>query len=208
MNACDLYKLIRSTKYNKNGLDVDWKIEVDKVEKKIRLLFQGSVSKTDWRINLQFPVKPYKRQTITWFGCKGWVKAYKSCNDIIMDAISKTINEYPKYIIEVSGHSLGGVMTIYAAEDINYRFGIKPEVITFGCPKCVFGSKTKKYIYNCFSSIIQYRNINDFVTYNPPLIGYKHINDNRLNIKFKLKELFNLDSNHHIYGIEKYYKEG
>lgn len=45
MNACDLYKLIRSTKYNKNGLDVDWKIEVDKVEKKSDCYFKVQYQK-------------------------------------------------------------------------------------------------------------------------------------------------------------------
>lgn len=208
MQPYNLYKYLRSSEYKKDGLDVDWNIIPDTKEKKIRLIFEGTSSKTDMKIDLQFPVIPYKRQVITWYGCKGWIKAYKSCNDKIMDLLEGYMSIFPSYTIEVAGHSLGGVMSIYAAEDINYRFSEKPDVITFGCPKCIYGNKTKKYMKSCFSSIKQYRNINDFVTYNPPFIGYKHINKTLLDIKFKLSELKNVDSNHLIYGIAKYYREG
>ena len=208
MKPYELYKLLRETKYNKDGLDVDWIIIPNPYEKKLRLLFQGTASKEDVRIDLQFPVVPYKRQNVVWYGCKGWVKAYKSCNDKIMKLLVGYMEIFPGYTIEVAGHSLGGVYAIYAAEDIFYRFCIKPEVITFGCPKCIWGKSSKNYMNSCFSSIKQYRNINDFITYLPPFIGYKHINETLLDIKFKFSELFNVDSNHHIYGVEKYYKEG
>lgn len=72
---------------------------------------------------------------------KGWADAYKSANDLIMEKLISVLK--PDYNVEICGWSYGGAVALLAAEDFYFRTKIKPDVITFGAPKPLFGNKTK-----------------------------------------------------------------
>lgn len=207
MKEIEYYKLIKDSKYQKEGKDVDFTVIVDTVDKKIRLIFAESNSDLDWKHNFQFTIKLYKHQKNRFYVANGWGNAYTSANLEIIKKLTEKINTYPYFELEVLGFSFGGAMAVLAAEDIYYRLNIKSNLITFGCPKVLFGKKSKKYFESCCNSIKQYAHVNDIVTYCPPFLGYTNLNVIRLGEKRSLKDLFNPYKYHQIYGDESLYNK-
>lgn len=161
----DIFELIKKTKYNNDGLDVDW--QVVEFSDSVFLLFQETRSSIDWKVNFDFPAKPYKNQESPLLIHRGYAKAYKSCNDKIMEAFiskCKGCNKVPY----ISGWSYGGAMAQIASEDFFYRTGIKPNLITFGAPKVAFGKKTRNYLESCICGALQFAHRSDIVPKVPP----------------------------------------
>lgn len=188
--------------FKKTGLDVDYAIVVYDSEKTIRLFFQGSQSAIDWIINFCFPVKPYKKAKYRLLYHYGWSKAYRSAKDKIMAELVQVSNSLPDYDVEIVGHSLGGALACYAAEDFNFRTTKKPTLITFGAPKPAFGSKTKERLLESCAKVYQFIHRNDFVPCLPPF--YKHLDTLKLG-KFKFKNIFKFAFYHTHYDDETYY---
>lgn len=207
MKAHELYELINKTAYKKTGLDVDWTIFVNDGEKTVYLLFAPSNSKLDWFNNFRFPVKLYKKQQSKMLVAKGWGNAWKSCNDIVTRTTLKFYDVNEGYKLVISGYSYGGAIALLAAEDIAYRSNnsIKPNVITFGAPKPLFGKRSVRYVESCCNSITQYAHASDIVTYLPPFFGYKHIARSSIG-KFNLFKLFNPSVYHAIYNDKTLYE--
>lgn len=178
MTDAELFTLIKDKK--------DWKkIKTKKHELNyfimldgtdLYLLFQESDGKKDWKDNLNFipfPCKVYKNQENKLLCHRGFMKEYKSGNDEIMAELIVAIHQHtPKRVI-VSGWSNGGAMALLATEDIHYRTGIKPILITFGSPKVAYNKETVKTFENACLSITEWCHVCDIVTDVP--FGGKHV---------------------------------
>ena len=208
MKPNELFNYLKSIKHDEyitSGDDVQYLVRTFHDEKRIRLMFEESCGKTDWKNNFNFPIKPYKYQeNVLWYA-RGWAKAYKSCNDEIMKMLLQAHNENPDYEIEICGWSYGGAMSLIAVEDFYYRYKIKSIVTTFGAPKPLFGCKTRKTVLNCCKEVKQYAHRNDCVPLMPPLPGYCMGNKIKVGKK-KLFGLFHPDIYHCIYGDESLYE--
>ena len=195
MNRQELFKLIKKSEYEKVGLDVDYNILVYPEEKTIYLLFAGSNSDIDWKIDFNFPCKPYKRQTTCLMIHRGFIKAWKSANDIIINKLRDIVDFHPGYELFITGWSYGGAMAILAGEDYFYRTGKRSRLITYGAPKIISGTNSVIYLRGCFKTVEQYGQYNDIVT--RVAIFYKHIKIKRCGDKFNLiKMLRNLKYYH------------
>ena len=184
MNRQELFKLIKKSEYEKVGLDVDYLICVVPEEESIYLLFAGSNSDIDWRIDFDFPARPYREQISSLMVHKGFIKAWKSANDVIIEELKDVVLKYPNYEVFIAGWSYGGAMAILAGEDYFYRTCKKARLITYGAPKILSGEKSRKYVASCFKTVEQYGQYNDIVTYLAHF--YKHINIKRCGDKFNL----------------------
>lgn len=201
MKPWDLFNHIWDTKYNKSGFDVDWKVELDDSEKKIRLLFEPSTSAKDWIVNIAGFLPIFKFPI---FYTMGWKLAFDSVKSLILEELIRTINENKDYAVEICGHSYGGAMSIDAGIELYKKTRIKADVITFGAPRCLFLFYSKLIARLCLGNVIQYAHWSDCVTYCPPLIGYHNIKVKRLG-KFSIKNLFDPDTFHMIYDEESLY---
>lgn len=56
MRPDELFNLIKKTKFEKVGDDVDFAVLVFPEEKTVRLIFEESASKRDWQNNFNFPI--------------------------------------------------------------------------------------------------------------------------------------------------------
>lgn len=171
------------------GDSVDYKICTDEENGRILLIFQQSNGKRDWVNNFTFPHKIYKNQESKILAHKGFSRAYKSANDIIMEQLLEKHYIYKDFDVIIGGWSHGGALTQLAVEDFNYRTrkekgnpdsGVKATAITIGAPRVFYINKsTKAYLESCVKYIyfIKYRY--DIVGKCPPKIlgfgdwGYK-----------------------------------
>lgn len=201
MKPNELFNHIWNVEYYKSSFDLDWLVEVDDEEKKIRLLFQPSISIKDWIVNIIgfIPVMKFP-----FMYCWGWKKVYDDCSVFIILEVGRQLKKHPGYTLEISGHSYGGAMSIIAAIDIGKIIGIKSDVITFGAPKplFLFTSKLLSKIY--INSITQYAHRSDIVTYMPPFLGYHNVKVKRVG-KFSFKGLFDPFTYHMDYGNPELY---
>lgn len=202
MKPHELYKHIWEVEYNKNGFDLDWKIETDHNEKKVRILFQPSMSVKDWIVNIggalpvfEFPI----------FLCMGWNGVFDYCKKTIFTELMEHYNANPGYTIEICGHSYGGSMSVVAGIEIYKKFKIKSDVITFGAPAPLFLFTSKLVAKKYLGKVEQYAHWSDFVGYCPPFIGYHNVTVKKIG-KFNLKQLFNPLVTHMIYDQESLYE--
>jgi len=205
MKPYDLFNKIINFKYRKTGKDLDWGIEVDDIEQKIRVLFKGSCSKLDWFFNFLFMIFPTVIGGCPYWFSVGWWAAWESSKKLILHSILNCMYYCPDYKVEVCGYSFGGAIAQICGIEIFEATGIKPNLVTFGSPKPLFSFFTKLKAKRCFNNIEQYSHWNDIVTWCPPLIGYHNIKNIRIG-KFDLKGLFNPKKYHQIYSNESLYK--
>lgn len=196
MQPWDLFKLIKDTKYDTAGDDIDYKVIVK--DGRAVLLFQESTTKRDWQNNFDFPRKLYKDQDRWLLIHRGYGDAWRTANDKIMTEL-KAAAEIAPGVPLIAGWSFGGAMAQLAAEDFNYRTNIRPDVVTFGAPKVAGDIKTRNVIRSC-GNFAQYANVNDVVTICPPLPWFYHINKIKVGQPGCISNLFNPEVYHCEYG--------
>ena len=192
---------------------VQYSIEVDDKTKVIRLLFQESSDKIDWRDNFKFPSKVYKNQTSPILAHSGFAEAYKSANDIIMEELINKISSSSGFKVVITGWSHGGALAQLAAEDLNYRTralstdpntGVKPIVVTFGSPKVFKNKASVEYVRDCCESVTEVAQHNDIVS--RVFWLHKHLATNKkLGEKYCIFKVINPFKYHTEYDKEELY---
>lgn len=148
---------------------------IQKVGNTLKLFFEWSDGKKDWRNNLRFfaiPRKPYKNMKHIWFCHRGFLRVWKSIEPYISQEILNP--EIRK--IEIVGYSHGAAIALLCYEYCAFnRSDIEVQGFGFGCPRVFWGivPKSVKHRFKHFYVIKKGR---DIVTHVPPRIfGFKHI---------------------------------
>jgi len=142
------------------GLDVQYRIDGD------TLILQGTVSAQDWRDNLDFPARPYRKMPQRWYAHRGLARKWKSARDFL-------IGTYGPAIRRVVGYSQGAALAILAHEDLGYTFGEEPETFAFAPPRVVWLSFGVSSRWTRCLSVIRR---GDIVPMAPPaLLGFRHV---------------------------------
>lgn len=138
----------------------------------LKIYFEWSDGKEDWRNNFDFPAKPYKDMEHLWFCHRGFLKVWKSIEPYLVDFIGDpNIRK-----IEIVGYSHGAAIALLCYEYcIFHRKDAVIEGVGFGCPR-VFWGIVPKAVKDRFLGFKVVRNGNDIVTHVPPaLFGFRHI---------------------------------
>ena len=160
---------LQRAEYRKRGNDVDYAIEVDRVNGCVYLFFFGSNSNDDWKTNFQFPAQVYKKQESCLKFHRGYIEAWKSCNDVIMREYIEICSKFVFYVPVIVGHSYGSAMALLAGEDFYYRCKRRPQVITFGAIKAIGDKATQRYLSSVLSGgSVAINHKNDVVTWLVP----------------------------------------
>lgn len=138
----------------------------------LRLFFEWSDGKEDWKNNFDFPVKPYRHMEHLWFCHRGFLKVWKSIEPYLESHIQDA--EVSK--IEIVGYSHGAAIALLCYEYcIFHRPDIYVQGVGFGCPR-VFWGFVPELVKERFRNFTVVRNGNDIVTHVPPaLFGFRHI---------------------------------
>lgn len=128
--------------------------------------------------------------------------------DLVRDEIRALLDEHPESYIEVFGWSLGSGIAQLAAEDIHFKFGVKPYLYTYGSVKPFFGKKTLNYVRNCCENVYNFYDHCDIVGYMVPLFGWGAINHYKVKLEkhFCITKLFKPLIYHTKYDTPELYK--
>ncbi len=159
--------------YTRTGVSADYAVE--RKGEMLSIFFQDSDGCEDWKSNLNFPVKPYKRMGRTlWLSHRGFLKVWKEIEPVISPYV---LDQSVKRVI-VAGYSHGAAIGVFCHEYVWYH---RPDLrgriegYGFGCPRTVWGiltANTRKR----WESFTVIRNIDDIVTHLPPAVfGYRHV---------------------------------
>lgn len=205
MKPWNLYKFQKDLDYKSNIADYDWCVRIIHEEKTIYVFTQFSTSTLDWIINFLFFFIPQVRRWYLYFAALGWQTAFNSCKGMIMNEVLLAMNTFPDYKVVCLGHSYGGAGSVLVGIEIFFQTGRRPDLVTFGAPKPLFGIITRCFTRLFFDKVTQYAHKCDIVSYMPPLPGYWNVKVIRLG-KFSLKGLFDPETYHQCYGDESLYR--
>lgn len=205
MRPWELYHKIWHTEYRKSAHDLDWQIDVDRERRTIRLLFQASQSGIDWAVNflgaLPSPAYPY-------LFALGWHRVlragWKDISSALADAVAANgcfEGGRFRWRLVVCGHSYGGAVAVIAGVYIRRRWGIRPELVTYGAPKALCLLTSKLLAKGCFCRVAQYAHRSDLIPHMAPLPGFWHVRRVMLG-KFSLRGLLDVQKHHYFSYFE------
>ena len=130
---------------------------------------------TDWKNNLDFPARPYRRMgQFPWFAHRGFLRVWKTlerylCRDILDKGI--------EHIVTV-GYSHGAALAVLCHEYVWFNRPDLRDAIEgygFGCPRVFWGLRAPSLMRR-WERFFVFRNLNDIVTHVPPaLLGFSHV---------------------------------
>ena len=123
----------------------------------------------------------------------GWGIMYKSIKREVRSKWLKLHEEHPDAETEVLGWSLGSGQAILCCQDLNFNYGVKPHLYTYGTVRPFKGTRAdrerlKKYLDTVCTECWNFTDINDIVTYMPPFRGFVMIN--RKDVSEEVKRTF------------------
>lgn len=201
--------------YSYKGKDysVEYQVRYDESRKCLQVIFQQTRDKMDWVANFNFPSKIYDKFTfegklIQLQVHRGWGNMWLACQDAVRQEIKKILTEQSICDVEVFGWSLGSGLAQLCAEDIYFKFGIKPYLYTYGSVKPFYGTDTYKFVKSCCKEAYNFYDHCDIVGYMVPFFGWKAINHCKVKLeKFSFFKLFKPRIYHASYDTPGQYTE-
>ncbi|KAI7883112.1 alpha/beta-hydrolase [Lichtheimia hyalospora FSU 10163] len=172
-DAFDSIKLIKTfttKKYDSNAMVVR-----DDKRKEVVAVFRGTDSLTGWIAGFTILLVSYPPVKGAYVH-KGFYETYMDVADQVTSVVLDQAKNYPDYNIAVTGHSLGGAMSMFGAMDL-YQRGVpahKLKLYTQGGPR-VGNKPFAEYVLNTKVPVTRLINKNDIIPRTPPkLFGYVH----------------------------------
>jgi len=210
----------KSIDYEYNGIltHANYCVRYDEKRDVIQVHFEGTKDVPDWVTNFIFLPKYYDSflwndKKITLKVHKSWASMYKVMKYFVRKEVMELKELHKDAHVEVIGWSLGSGQAMLCVQDLNFNYGIKSHLYTFGSVNLfktnIFNRrKIKKYLRSCCNSYHIFCNKNDIVTYVVPRI-FGFIKYDRLNVKKKFNpfSMFRVLKNHFIYDNEEIYSK-
>lgn len=167
--------------------EVNYDIHYEKDRNVIQVNFQRTLDKSDWIANVaEFSSKYYaaiefKGEPLQLRVHHGWGNMYRAVKHTVRKRWKRLHDKYPVAETEILGWSLGAGIACLCAQDLNYNFGIKPYLYTFGSVR-PFKSAVKdrhrlrEYLDTLCTECLNFSDVNDLISYMPPFRGFMMIN--------------------------------
>lgn len=199
--------------YRSKQFSVEFQVRFDEFRNCIQVIMQQTASKSDWRVNFSFPAKIYDKFTfdsklIQLKVHRGWGNMWLVCQSTIRQKIKVLLDMHPDAFVEVFGWSLGSALAQLAAEDIYFKFGIKPYLYTYGSVKPFYGKDTYNFVKSCCEDAYNFYDHCDIVGYMVPFFGWKAISHCKVKLEdFCITKLFKPAIYHGKYDTQGQYKD-
>lgn len=199
--------------------EVNYEIFYEADRDVIQINFQKTNGRSDWFANIaEFSSRYY--DAIDFEGKRlrlrvhhGWAEMYMTIKRDVRSEWHALHDAHPTAATEIMGWSLGSGQAILCAQDLNFNFGVKPYVYTFGSVKpfkyTLFNKKRMlKYLSGICTECRNFAMYNDLVTYMPPFRGFCMLE--RWNLgdpKRTVAKLLDPNLYHTIYNQAEFYKD-
>ena len=180
--------------------EVNFAFSYDAERDVIRVDFERTMGFTDWFANLEFPADYY--DAIEFEGKplqlrvhRGWAEMYLAAKRTVRAEWLALHTEHPEAETEIVGWSLGSGQAMLCAQDLNYNYGLRARVFTFGSVKpfrCEKGGAEPlaRYLRSVYRECRNFADVNDIITYMPPFRGCTDLR--RTRVQSKKRSLFRL----------------
>lgn len=200
--------------------EVNYDIFYESERNVIQINFQQTVGFSDWVANIlefgsrYYDAIEYRGQKLQLRAHHGWAEMYKTIKWDIREKWSEMHAGHPDARTEIIGWSLGSGQAMLCAQDLNYNFGVRAYVYTYGSVRpfrYTHGNRAlmEKYLSDTYKECWNFSNINDIITYMPPFYGFTmtHRVDVGKEEKLSVLRLFNPYRYHTIYDHSDLYEE-
>lgn len=197
--------------------EVNYAFVYDQKRNVIQIYFQKTNGWSDWFVNIVESASKYydsfefEGEQLELHVHRGWGAMYKTIKHVIRDKWLYYHNLYPDAATEIMGWSLGSGQAMLCCQDLNWNYGVKPYVYTFGSVK-PFRSHhgnaglLDRYLSSISSRTCNFANRNDLVTYMPPFKGFRMISRRNLGREqIRLSRLLDPYKYHTIYDHRDLY---
>ncbi len=179
--------------------EVNYDVHFERDRRVIQLNFQRTLDKSDWVANIfEFSSKyyaaiDYEGEPLQLRVHHGWGNMYKAIKHTVRRRWKRLHDRYPDAQTEILGWSLGAGIACLCAQDLNYNFGIKPYLYTFGSVRPFKSARRDRerlesYLGTICEECLNFSDVNDLISYMPPFRGFMMIN--RVNVGLTMKKSF------------------
>lgn len=179
--------------------EVNFEIHYEPERNVIQMHFQRTLGAIDWIANVfEFASRYYtaiefEGEPLQLRVHHGWGNMYLAAKTTVREDWLKFHEVYPDAATEIIGWSLGSGIACLCCQDLNYNFGVKPYLYTFGSVrpfKCTPLNKKRmrKYFATLYTECANFADVNDLISYLPPSRGFMMIR--RVNVGTDLKRSF------------------
>jgi len=199
--------------------EVNYEIHYEPERDVIQIHFQKTNGASDWFANIaEFTGKYYdaflfQGQPLTLLVHHGWGDMYKTIKRRIRDSWQELHQLHPSAETEIIGWSLGSGQAMLCAQDLNYNFGLRAHVFTFGSVRPFKACRGQeelldRYLQSLCAECRNFADVNDLVTYMPPFRSCRMINRTPLSLKsFSPFRLLNPLKYHTLYDTSSLYRK-
>ena len=198
--------------------EVNYDIHYEPERDVIQLNFQRTLDKSDWVANVfEFSSKYYtaidfEGEPLQLRVHHGWGNMYKAIKDTVRKRWKRLHEKHPTAHTEILGWSLGAGIACLSAQDLNYNFGVKPYLYTYGSVRPFKAAhkdrkRMRAYLDTICEECLNFSDVNDLISYMPPFRGFMMINrvDVGLTMKKSLLKLLHPLKYHIHYDTEALY---
>lgn len=166
--------------------EVNYEIHYEPDRDVIQVNFQCTHGKIDWIANI-FESSSRYYDAIEFEGARlqirvhhGWGNMYLAVKRQVREEWSNLHEAHPEAVTEIVGWSLGSAIACLCCQDLNYNFGVKPYVYTFGSVRPFRSTLLNKkrmlrYLSTLYTECANFADVNDLISYLPPFIGFTMI---------------------------------
>ena len=161
---------------------VNFEIHWESDRNVIQINFEKTMGASDWFANvvesgseyydaISFEGKPLQLRVHT-----GWAEMYLAAKRVIRRQWQLCHDRHPAAETEIIGWSLGSGQAMLCAQDLNYNFGLRAHVFTFGSVRPFQGDGENdealgRYLDTLCAECWNFSDVNDVISYMPP---FKH----------------------------------
>ena len=176
--------------------EVNYEIHYEPDRNVIQVNFQCTNGKVDWITNIfesssrYYDAIDFEGEPLQIRVHHGWGNMYLAVKRQIRETWENLHEEHPDAFTEVIGWSLGSAVACLCCQDLNYNFGVKPYLYTFGSVRPfrytpLNKKRMRRYFETLYTECANFSDINDLITYLPPFTGFTTIR--RVNVGTDLK---------------------
>ena len=166
--------------------EVNYAIHYEPERDVIQINFQRTVGAADWFANVfEFSSRYYdaidfEEGKLQLRVHHGWGNMYKAIKWEIRNGWKALHEEHPDAETEILGWSLGSGIACLCAQDLNFNFGLKSYLYTFGSVRPFKAARRERqrmreYLDTLCRRALNFADVNDIISYMPPFRGFMMI---------------------------------